>query len=183
MANKIMQKIAQTVGEATTSPAAAVNVAAAAAPNLIQSANAVMTAADDKKVLPLPGAEGTLNNILEAVVARAEAQGAVSDDLVNGDKPASSAEGEAALSPEQEQEKIAEEMEKAAAVSALVQAGCDFDSAFNMVKEAEEALAQEEVCGRHELLRDPRPRAGGALPGDCEERHPARGMDKTLCHS
>ena len=143
MANKIMQKIAQTVGEATTSPAAAVNVAAAAAPNLIQSANAVMTAADDKKVLPLPGAEGTLNNILEAVVARAEAQGAVSDDLVNGDKPASSAEGEAALSPEQEQEKIAEEMEKAAAVSALVQAGCDFDSAFNMVKEAEEALAQE----------------------------------------
>lgn len=145
MANKIMQKIAQTVGEATTSPAAGVNVAAAAAPNMIQAANAVMTAADDAKVLPLPGAEGTLNNILEAVVARAEAQGAVSDDLVNGDKPASGAEGGSTLSPEQEQQKIAseDEIEKAAAVSALVEAGCDFNSAVDMVKEAEEKLAAE----------------------------------------
>lgn len=143
MAKNIMQKIAQLTGEATTTPAAAVNTAAAAAPNLIQSTNETMTAADDKKVLPLPGADGSLNSILEAVVARAEDQGAVSDDLVNGDRPASSAAGD-------------DEVEKAAAVSALVDAGCDFESAVDMVKQAEEALLaeadqQEKVAAVKEL--------------------------------
>ena len=142
MAKSIMQKIAQVVGEATTSPAAAVNTAAAVAPNMIQSGNEVMTAQDDAKVLPLPGAEGTLNSILEAIVARAESQGAVSANLVDGDKPASSAEthdGDTSASVAQE----ADEVEKAAAVSALVGQGCDFASAVELVKQAEEALAVE----------------------------------------
>jgi uncharacterized protein YjbJ (UPF0337 family) len=155
MARNIMQKIAQIVGEATTTPAAASNTEAAAAPNLIQSGNAVMTAQDDAKVLPLPGAEGSLNSILEAIVARAEDQGAVSDDLVNGDKPASSAEthdGNHSASVAQE----ADEQEKAAAVNALVEAGCDFESAVSMVKEAEEminneAAQQEKVAAVTEL--------------------------------
>jgi hypothetical protein len=135
MAKSIMQKIAQEVGLATTTPAAAVNVEGAVAPNLIQSHNAEMTAQDDAKVLPLPGAEGTLNSILEAVVARAEAQGGVSDDLVNGDAPASSADGVGKTETD--------EQEKAAAVSALVEAGCNFDEAVSMVKKAEEDLAKE----------------------------------------
>jgi len=149
MAKKIMQKIAQIVGEATTTPAAAVNTAAAAAPNLIQSGNETMTAADDKKVLPLPGADGSMNTILEAIVARAEDQGAVSDDLVNGDSPASSAPGD-------DEVLDADEQEKAAAVSALVGQGCDFDSAVAMVKQAEELLAveadqQEKIAAISEL--------------------------------
>lgn len=142
MAKSIMEKIAQVVGEATTTPAAAVNTAGATAPNLIQASNAVMTAQDDAKVQPLPGAEGTLNSILEAVVARAKDQGAVSEDLVNGDAPASGAEvadGDSSASVAQE----ADEVEKAAAVSALVDAGCDFASAVELVKQAEEALAVE----------------------------------------
>lgn len=150
MAKSIMEKIAQIVGEPTTTPAAEANVEGAVAPNLIQTTNEEMTEADDAKVLPLPGAEGSLNSILEAVVARAEAQGAVSDDLVNGDAPASSAPGDSqVLTAEDEQE-------KAAAVSALVEAGCDFESAISMVKEAEQMLKveadqQEKVAAITEL--------------------------------
>ena len=142
MAQSIMQKIAQIVGEEVTTPAAAVNLGGAVAPNMIQSANAEMTASDDAKVQPLPGADGSLNDILEAVVARAQEQGAVSDDLVNGDTPASSAE---------------DSQEKVAAVDALVGAGFDFDDAVSMVKEAEVALAAdavelEKVAAVNELL-------------------------------
>lgn len=150
MAKNIMQKIAQIVGEETTTPAAAVNTAGAEAPNLIQSTNEEMTEYDDKKVQPLPGAEGSLNSILEAVVARAESQGAASDDLVNGNKPASGASGD------KEVLTISDEQEKAAAVSALVEAGCDFDSAIALVKQAEELLSveadqQEKVAAITEL--------------------------------
>ena len=143
MAQSIMEKIAQIVGEPTTTPAAEINLGNAVSPNLIQQGNAVITAQDDAKVLPLPGAEGTLNSILEAVVARAEEQGAASYNLVDGDKPASATErpeddrGEASIIQQ------ADNVEKVAAVEALVQAGCDFDSAVEMVKQAEIDLANE----------------------------------------
>jgi hypothetical protein len=116
MAKNIMQKIAEMVEDTT------------ATPNLIQANNAEMTAFDDAKVEPLPGSEGTINNILESIVDRAKEQGAVSDDLVNGDMPATDEE---------------DAIEKAAAVSALVDAGCDFESAVAMVKEAEELLLND----------------------------------------
>jgi hypothetical protein len=134
MAQSIMQKIAQIVGEETTTPAAEANIAGAAVPNLIHEGQAEMTAFDDAKVLPMPGQEGDLNTILEAVVARAQEQGAVSDDLINGDSPASQAESHA---------QVEEAQEKAAAVDALCQAGFDFESAVDMVKQAEYDLNVE----------------------------------------
>jgi len=127
MANAILNKIAQMVGEPTTVPAAQDSLGGAMAPNQIQMDNAQMVSYDDNKIMPMPGTEGTLNNILEAVVARAEGMGAKSEDLVNGNLPASEAD----------------EQEKVAAVDALVTAGFDFDSAISMVKEAEEALTYE----------------------------------------
>jgi hypothetical protein len=147
MAKSIMQKIAQEVGLPTTTPAAAVNTEAAVSPNLIQQSNAVMTSQDDSKVLPLPGAEGTINNILEAIVARAKDQGGVSADLVNGNAAAGESQTAAQDQYFDEAEgsvaQAADNIEKAAAVSALVEAGCDFYDAISMVKQAEESLAEE----------------------------------------
>ena len=147
MAKNIMQKIAQIVGETLTTPAVAANTIAATAPNLIQSSNADITKFDDGKVKALPAADGTLNNILEAIVARAEAQGATSDNLVDGDLPPSGASGDKEVhSPAVSATGVTngEEVEKAAAVSALVEAGCDFDSAIAMVKEAEQLIRNDE---------------------------------------
>jgi hypothetical protein len=136
MANEIMKKIAQVVGEATTTPAAASNVEGAPVPNMVQMDNASMTSYDDQKVQPLPGAEGTINNILEAIVANAKTQGgAGSDDLVNGEGPV---EGAAAIGVKAAEEN--DEVEKAAAVSALVEAGCGFNDAVELVKQAEREL-------------------------------------------
>lgn len=136
MANEIMKKIAQVVGEVTTTPAAASNVEGAPVPNMVQMDNASMISYDDQKVQPLPGAEGTINNILEAIVANAKTQGgAGSDDLVNGEGPV---EGAAAIGVKAAEEN--DEVEKAAAVSALVEAGCGFDDAVELVKQAEREL-------------------------------------------
>ena len=133
MAKGIMKKIAQMVGEDTTTPAAGEALGSAQVPNLLQQGTAAMTAQDDAKVLPMPGTEGSLNSILEAVVARAEEQGAVSDNLVDGNTAApSSVEG----GPEDEQE-------KAAAVDALVGEGMSFSQAVALVKQAEEDMAVE----------------------------------------
>lgn len=136
MAQSIMKKIAQIVGEPTTTPAAAINVAGAAVPNMVQMGNAGMTAWDDSKVTPMPGQEGTINNILEALVAKAQAEGGGSDDLVNG---TGAVEGAVALGSAEDQ------VEKAAAVNALVNEGVDFDTAVTLVKEAEDMIYQEEM--------------------------------------
>lgn len=141
MANEILQKIAQIVGEQTTTPAAAVNTDAGTVSNKIQEDNAKMTAYDDQKVDPLPGAEGTINNILEAIVSKAKSDGsgAGSDDLVNGTGPT---EGAAAV-PVTNEIVGGDSVEKAAAVSALCGEGMDFESAVALVKQAEEELNAE----------------------------------------
>jgi hypothetical protein len=155
MAKNIMQKIAQIVGETPTTPAADLNMTPGTTPNLIQLNNTDMTKFDDVKVQALPGAEGSLNNILEAIVDRAKAQGAISEDLVNGDLPASDATGDkTVLTPDSAFNE--DQVEKAAAVTALVEAGCDFDSAIAMVKEAEQLLTseanqQEKIAAVNEL--------------------------------
>jgi hypothetical protein len=149
MAKTIMNKIAQIVGVTPTTPAAAENMTPGTEPNLIQHGNEQMTAFDDKKVEALPGAEGSMNSILESIVDRAKAQGAVSEDLVNGDLPAGSADSDKNVDQ-------TDEYEKTAAVSALVEAGCSFDDAIALVKQAEEMLwveadQQEKVAAITEL--------------------------------
>lgn len=143
LAKLIMEKLAQELSPEVTTPAAAVNTAATAAPNKIQRDNAVMTAQDDAKVMGVgqPGGDGTVNALFESIVARAVAQGGQSDDLVNGD---AHVEGRAE-EPHQNggPGPVSEGQEKAAAVSALCDAGMDFESAVSLVKQAEEELVAE----------------------------------------
>lgn len=140
LAQMIMEKLAQEFSPEVTTPAAGVNVAAAPVPNRIQQDNAKMTAEDDAKVEGMvPGGDGTVNALFETIVAKAVAQGAQSDDLVNGDSHV-----ESRLHGDVGNVKIAsEEVEKAAAVSALCAEGMDFDTAVSLVKQAEESLDSE----------------------------------------
>ena len=123
--------------------------------NNLQIDNHIMDAQATAKVQPTPGSEegGSVNQIFEAIVARAQASGAGSDNLV-GDAGNTAAEGSGAtgvpVSKEDETGEAGEgaaheEQEKVAAVNALVDAGYDFDSAVSLVKQAEEALAAESV--------------------------------------
>lgn len=144
LAQFIMEKLAQEFSSVVTTPAAAANTAAAAAPNKIQRDNAVMTAQDDLKVQDAavqPGGDGTVNALFESIVAKAKAEGGNSDNLIlnggsvtpRGDTvhqsggPGPASEGQ----------------EKAAAVSALCDAGMDFETAVDLVKQAEEEILSE----------------------------------------
>jgi hypothetical protein len=142
LAKFIMEKIAQEFSPAVTTPAAAVNTAAAPAPNKIQRDNAIMTAQDDAKVQGIvPGGDGTINALYETIVAKAVAQGGQSDNLIDGTPHVA----ERADAPIQTggAGPVSEGQEKAAAVSALCDAGMDFETAVDLVKQAEEELLAE----------------------------------------
>lgn len=118
-------------GDANT----AAGVADGAVPNKAQVDSAAMVADMDAVQAPTPGTDGvsqggTVNQILDAIVAKAQAQGAIA--------PVQGAEGSAAAA-----ERNDEDVEKTAAVVALVEAGVDFDSAVGMVKQAEAELFEE----------------------------------------
>lgn len=139
----IMEKLAQEFNPQVSTPAAAVNVAGAPVPNKIQQDNAVMTAQDDAKVQGVvPGGDGTVNALFQTIVGKALASGAGSDNLAANAAPAVPGVVDAA-SQSGGEVGAGEEVEKAAAVSALCDAGLDFDSAVALVKQAEEELAVE----------------------------------------
>lgn len=128
LAQQIMKKLAQDLTAEVTTPAAAVNVAGAAVPNEIQAANAVTTAqADAAAVGVAPGPGATVDDLFKAIVARAESTGAGTDNIVEGDGP----------TPMDTLPDGGDEVEKAAAVSALCAEGLDFASAVELVKQAE----------------------------------------------
>lgn len=132
LAKHIMEKLAQEFSATATTPAAAVNVAATAAPNKIQQDNAVMTAQDDAKVVGVvPGGDGTVNALFESIVAKAKADGGQTDDLINGP-------GTVVSDPI-----FTDAQEKAAAVSELCSAGMDFETAVALVKQAETEILGE----------------------------------------
>lgn len=144
LAKFIMEKIAQEFSSVVTTPAAGVNTAATAAPNKIIRDNTVMTAQDDAKVddaAVQPGGDGTINALFQSIVAKAVAEGGNSDNLVlNGgsvDPRADQVHQNGGPGP------ASEGQEKAAAVSALVAEGMDFDMAVDLVKQAEEEILSE----------------------------------------
>jgi hypothetical protein len=133
---ELIEKIAQAVIEKL----AGVEDLAPAA-NQIQADTAQMVAQQDAIIQPTPGGEGTLNQILDAIVADAKAKGAISYDTA--------ATGESAAAAEEQDEQV----EKAAAVSALVEAGVGFEDAVDMVKQAEvEIWAEEEGLAKQAAL-------------------------------
>lgn len=124
--NDILTKIAEIVGAADAG-----NVSGAASPNLAQANTVAQVATDDAKVQGTPGTEGTVNTVLQSIVAKFQANGAGSENIADGQIAAEAANY------------ANDEIEKAAAVAYLTEAGVDFDSAVSMVKEAEYSLEKE----------------------------------------
>ena len=150
LATSILEKLAQEFNPMVSAPAASVNVAAAPVPNKIQRDNTVMTQFDDAKVQGIvPGGDGSVNALFETIVAKAIAQGGTSDNIVEGGGAAPTqspgVDGRPQIGEEDmaKQAEFDDNMEKVAAVSALVEAGLDFGSAVDLVKQAEADLAEE----------------------------------------
>jgi len=114
-------------------------------PNKNQVDTAQLVAEDDAKIKPQPGAGGNVNQILDAIVQDTMAQGAASFDQVHTTGVAGQ-EGNVESAVPNQVKTASDEQEKAAAVSALVADGVDFDQAVNLVKQAEAEMEAE-----HEL--------------------------------
>jgi hypothetical protein len=154
LANALLEKLAS-VGDMNTENGISTGV-----PNKTQVDLAAQEAEQAAIIHVQPGTDGrgnggTVNQIFDAIVAKAMAGAAPAQQ-----NPApGTAKDEGALVTQQAphqvqtgaftvpgQEKMAsDEHEKAAAVSQLVAEGIDFDSAVNMVKEAAEEIEREEV--------------------------------------
>lgn len=111
-------------------------IPAGVVPNKAQVDSAAMVADQTAVNAPTPGTDGnsqggTVNQILDAIVAKAQSGGAIGDNQVPG--------GEAYASAEMQDENV----EKTAAVVALVESGIDFDSAVDLVKQAEEEIKMD----------------------------------------
>lgn len=146
LADSLLQKLAA-AGDFTTTN----GIPAGVVPNKAQVDNAQSVAEHDVRVQPTPTADakgdngGSINQIFDAIIADAMSAGAATPDELPH-QSLSSAEGatEAHSAPNAvEAEGVGEEVEKAAAVSALVNSGFDFTSAVEMVKAAAEELAAE----------------------------------------
>lgn len=121
-----------------------------AVPNKAAVDSAAMVGFQDATIAPTPtttgnnGSGGTVNQILDAIVAKAQAAGAVSEDQVT---PAPFSSGEGA----------SDSVEKTAAVVALVESGVDFDDAVSLVKQAEleinmDQMEIEKIAATAELM-------------------------------
>lgn len=145
LAQSLLEKLAS-AGDMTTTN----GVFAGALPNKAQIDNAQMTAEQDAIIAPTPTKDGmgngggSVNQIFDAIVAKAMAQGAVAHDQVTQT-------GIAPMEGAVEQHAVpngvpstSDSVEKVAAVSALVNSGFDFDQAVEMVKAAEYEIQAEE---------------------------------------
>jgi hypothetical protein len=93
-----------------------------------------------------PAGAGTVNDLAAALVARALRDGAHFDDeLVNSDIDIEASDE---FDIELDESDLTDDIEKVAAVAALIDAGHDFEEAVALVKTAEEMLA-EEAQGEH----------------------------------
>lgn len=151
LAKALIEKMtkAANAGDVTTVS----GVADGAAGNKAQNDSAQVVAEDDSKVKPMPLSDGlrnqgTINQIFDAVVADALAQGAASTDQVH-ERGVAAPEGGAEDHAVPNQVKTASEqdmedaIEKAAAVEHLVQNGIAFEDAVELVKAAEEEIKDE----------------------------------------
>lgn len=124
LAEALLMKVAEQLGEAPVV-------------NNIQADQALTVAQKEQVIAPAP--EGTANQILQAIVANAQATGAGSDNALD----AVVAQEGAAQTAEPAELTAGDEVEKAAAVSALVGEGIDFADAVELVKQAEFELMAE----------------------------------------
>jgi hypothetical protein len=132
LAALILEKIAQDVTAANN----------AGGPNKLQQDQAALVAAHDARITPMPGRNGTINQLFDAIVAKAQAMGYTDYNQVAGGTTSTGSEGSAPGS--QSIPPSPDVQEKQAAVSALIDAGLDWDVAVDMVKAAAEEIAAEE---------------------------------------
>ena len=148
LAEALLEKLAS-VGDQNTE-----NGIAGGVPNKTQVDLAAQVAEQDRIIQNQPGTDGrgnggTINQIFDAIVADAMSQGAAPVDQ-NPAPGVTKEEGSqlGVQAPNQVQTGAytvaGDEVEKAAAVSALVEQGFDFDHAVNLVKEAAFEIEQEE---------------------------------------
>lgn len=145
LAQSLLTKLAS-AGDMTTTD----GIFAGAMPNKAQIDNAQMTAEQSSIIAPTPTKDGmgngggSINQIFDAIVAKAMGQGAVAHDQVT---QTGTAFAEGAVEQHAVPNGVpssSDEVEKVAAVTALVNSGFDFDSAVDMVKAAEYEIQAEE---------------------------------------
>lgn len=149
LAEALLEKLAS-VGDMNTT-----NGIASATPTKTQQDLAAQVAEQDAIIQNQPGTDGrgnggTINQIFDAIVADAMSRGAAPIDQ-NPAQGVSKDEGAINnQAPNQVQTGsytvAGDAQEKAAAVSALVEQGHDFEDAVNMVKAAAEEIEREEVA-------------------------------------
>lgn len=104
-------------------------------------------AQQDAAVGPTPGRNGTVNQLFDAIVAKAKAtSGATTYDQVEGQTNSSSAErGDMKISGTPSMAPSPDMVEKHAAVGALIESGLDWETAVDLVKQAAEEIEREEI--------------------------------------
>lgn len=145
LAQSLLTKLAS-AGDMTTTD----GIFPGALPNKAQIDNAQMAAEQSSTIAPTPTKDsmgnggGSINQIFDAIVAKAMSQGAVAHDQITqtGIAPLEGAVEQHAVP--NGVPSVSDEVEKVAAVTALVNSGFDFDSAVDMVKAAEYELQAEE---------------------------------------
>lgn len=146
LAQSLLTKLAS-AGDMTTTD----GIFPGAMPNKAQVDNAQMTAEQASYIAPTPTKDsmgnggGSINQIFDAIVAKAMGQGAVAHDQVTQTGTAFAEGAVEAHAVPNGVPSTSDEVEKVAAVTALVNSGFDFDQAVDMVKAAEyEILAEED---------------------------------------
>lgn len=138
LAQSIIEKLADFAGNGTVAPVPP-------AVNKIQQDAATMIQQHSARIGPTPGTNGTVTQVFDAIVAKAKALGAGGLDQGSGAAPHDAAVakdpalGTPAIPPSPDS------VEKQAAVTALIDAGLDWDSAVELVKSAAEEIATEEL--------------------------------------
>ena len=146
LAQSLLTKLAS-AGDETTED----GIFAGQMPNKAQIDNAQMVAQHDAMIDPTPTADargdngGSVNQIFDAIIAKAMAQGATSADQVHGTGMAA-LEGviQNRVSASPGSEAADDEVEKIAAVNSLMNSGFDMFEAVDMVKAAEQEILAEE---------------------------------------
>ncbi len=125
--------------------------------NAVQTQTGAMVAQQDLSSAPTPVA-GSVTEVAKALLARGAANGGVSPDSLldnavgQADEtmsqiPLMTSDGSMieSMPCDLDQEAYEDEVEKVAAVATLIDAGIDFNDAVYLVKQAEEAIASDEV--------------------------------------
>lgn len=140
LATMILEKLAEGVvvqeNSATAAPPA----------NKLQQKDQELVAQHDQRVTPVPGRNGTISQMFDAIVAKAKARSnAVAYDQVGaGDTQGAHEGGDVALGTGA-QGPSPEVIDKTAAVNALIEAGIEWEDAVDLVKAAAYEIEQEEL--------------------------------------